>query len=67
MIDLTVDSDPDGLLCVKLQSDDWEINVIATQAEFLALGQIESADWDTRRSIRAGATAGASVFWSSKD
>jgi hypothetical protein len=64
-MDVSLDMDATGGLAVKLQADDWEVNFRVSQIELTALSQIRSADWDERRSIRAGESAGAPVFWAS--
>jgi hypothetical protein len=64
-MDVSFDMDAAGALAVKLQADEWEVNVRASRIELTALSQIRSAEWDERRSIRAGESAGAPVFWAS--
>jgi hypothetical protein len=53
----------DGLAAVKLQSPHWELNIHAPRADLARLRDIDSADWDTRRSLAIGTCAGAAVFW----
>src|SRR5690242_12532940 len=65
MADVVVDADVDGFVNAKVADHDWEINVRAEASAFLALGDIRKADWNARRSIQAGRSAGADVFWSS--
>lgn len=62
-VDVTVDREADGRLLVKLQTDDWEINVRANEVELAKLADIRRADWSQRRSIAVGESAEASVFW----
>jgi hypothetical protein len=62
MTNLTIDNDDAGLVA-KIASDAWEINVRAAAEEFVALANIRSADWESRRSIKAGRSADAPVFW----
>lgn len=62
-MDVTLDVDAAGNVAVKLQTDAWEVNFRASRSELVALGGIRAADWNERRSIRAGESAGASVFW----
>lgn len=64
-MDLTLDVDAVGSVVVKLQAGEWEVNLRASRAELTALSGIRSADWNDRRSIRAGNSAGAPVFWAS--
>jgi hypothetical protein len=53
---------------LKLQGGDgWELNVWATFEELAELRSIRAASWDQRRSIRAGKSAGRSVFWAVSD
>jgi len=62
-MDVTVDSDTEAGLAVKLQTDDWEVNVRASAHDLVRLSDIRSADWSDRRSIQIGESAGAPVFW----
>ena len=62
---MTLEEDAAGDVAVKLQTDEWEVNFRASRAELVALSGIRHADWDERRSIRAGESAGATVFWAS--
>jgi hypothetical protein len=64
-MDVTLDMDAAGDVAVKLQADEWEVNFRASRAELAALSGIRSADWNERRSIRAGESTGAPVFWAS--
>jgi len=64
-MDVTFEVDLAGLVAVKLQADDWEVNFRASRADLAALCGIGAADWNERRSIRAGESAGATVFWAS--
>ena len=66
-MDVCVEREADGRLAVKLQTDAWEINVRASVGDFMRLTEIPSADWSERRSIAAGESAGAAVFWASVD
>jgi len=66
VVDVTVDDDgPD--VHVKLQDASWEINFGATRAELAALRSIRDADWDDRRSLHVGRSAGALLHWSCRD
>jgi hypothetical protein len=62
-VDVTVAPDGEGGVTVKLQTDEWEVNVVGAKADRLKLEGIRSASWDERASIRAGESAGAPVFW----
>jgi hypothetical protein len=61
-VDYTVEPEDAGVL-LKLQADGWEANVHASAGELLLLSDIRSASWDERRSIQAGESAGARVYW----
>jgi hypothetical protein len=63
-MDVSVERTSDGRLAVKLQTDEWEVNVHASAAELAQLRGVRAANWNERRSIRAGESAGAAVFWS---
>ena len=62
-MDISVESDTEAALAVKLQTDDWEVNFRASADDLLTLSDIRSADWSSRRSIQVGESAGALVFW----
>jgi hypothetical protein len=62
-VDFTVEPEGAGLL-VKLQTAEWEANVHASTEELLRLSDIRSVRWSERRSISAGESAGARVYWS---
>jgi hypothetical protein len=66
-MDVDVEREADGRLAVKLHNDAWEVNVRASSDDFLRLSEIHSADWSQRRSIAAGESAGAPVFWARVD
>jgi hypothetical protein len=66
VVDVTVnDEGPD--VHVKLQDASWEINFGGTRAELAGLRSIRDADWDDRRSLHVGRSAGALVHWSFRD
>lgn len=62
-MDVTLDVDAAGRVAMKLQADEWEVNLRASRTELAALSGIRSANWNERSSIRAGESAGAPVFW----
>ena len=64
-MDFSVEADAEGGLVLKLQTDDWEVNVLASAESLLQLSDIRAARWDDRHSIQAGESAGAPVFWAS--
>jgi hypothetical protein len=53
----------DDRLALKLQTDEWEVNVYASADDLLKLREIRTADWSQRRSIQAGESAEATAFW----
>ena len=63
VVDVTVARGADDHLAVKLQTDEWEVNFHGSSADLVKLRRIRAAQWDERRSIRAGESAGAHVFW----
>ncbi len=64
-MDFTVEPNADADIAVKLQTDALEVNFRASREELLQLRGIRAASRDDRRSIRAGHSAGAPVFWAS--
>jgi hypothetical protein len=62
-VNYTLEPEEAGVL-LKLQADQWEANVHASADDLLRLSDIRSASWDERRSIQAGRSAGARVYWS---
>jgi hypothetical protein len=64
-MDVTVSLEAEARLLVKLQTDALEVNVWASTEDISRLGHIRSADWNARRSIHAGESAGAQVHWAS--
>jgi hypothetical protein len=61
-VDVTVEPEDAGFL-VKVQTHEWELNVHASQRDLDRLRDIRAAVWNEGRSIRAGTSAGESVFW----
>lgn len=66
MPDVVVDLEDDGMVAAKFSDAAWEINVRADRADFLRLSGIRDADWDARRSLKVGNSAGSHVFWARK-
>jgi hypothetical protein len=64
-VDFTVEADAEAGLALKLQTDEWEVNVYGSADDLLALRDIRAAVWSERQSIQAGHSAGARVFWAS--
>jgi hypothetical protein len=59
--------DEGGLLCAKISSADWEMNVRAPARDFAVLSRIRAANWDRRETIAMGLCAGSPVFWAYVD
>jgi hypothetical protein len=59
----------DGTVCfwLKIQTNDVEMNVLATADDLKSLASIREADWNLRRSIRAGSIGSLAVFWCSDE
>ncbi|MFY9930912.1 MAG: hypothetical protein WAK82_23210 [Streptosporangiaceae bacterium] len=51
------------LVLVKLQSPEWELNFRATPEALMGLRSIRDADWNNRRCLHIGKSAGAPVHW----
>lgn len=66
-MDVSVELEMEGHIVVKLQTEALEVNVRASGGDLMRLTEIHSADWSQRRSIAAGESAGAPVFWSRVD
>jgi hypothetical protein len=62
-----IDNWGNPLFILKIQKDDWEINVSMTPNELMLIPKARTARWDERGSIRLGECAGASTFWSCQD
>lgn len=60
---MTVERNAEGGVTVKLQTREWEVNVWGATPDFLKPKDIRAANWNERRSIRAGESADAPVFW----
>ena len=52
-----------GGVLVKLSCDAWEFNFWATVEELAGLSSIREADWQARRCLHIGESAGAPVHW----
>jgi len=66
VVDVTVEAGPDGVVAVKLQAPEWELNLRATAAELATLDGIRETDWGARRVLRVGETAGSRVYWAAE-
>jgi hypothetical protein len=65
-VDVTVEVTANDFVLAKLQSASWELNVLLSPEDVERLRDIRRANWDERRSIPAGSSAGAAVFWASE-
>jgi hypothetical protein len=52
---------------LKIQRDDWEINIWMTANELAVVPNVRLARWDERESIQLGRSAGSPTFWSCED
>ena len=64
-VDIGLDDSGHVLVSAKLSDDRWELNVRARASEFLTLRDIGTTDWNSRRVVKVGTSAGANVFWCS--
>jgi hypothetical protein len=72
VVDVTVEAESGAgesgpVAAVKPQGESWEVNVRAAPADLLRLRGIRAADWDARRSLAIGVSAGAPVYWAARD
>lgn len=61
------DEQGNPLFILKIQKDDWEINVWMRPNELTLIRNVKTARWDNGGSIRLGECAGAPTFWSCED
>ncbi len=52
---------------LKISCDQWELNVYLTETDLTALKSARPGPWADRKSVKAGTTARAPVFWSMED
>lgn len=64
-VDVSVEIEEDGACVVKLQRGDLEVNLRGIAVDFDQLSDLESTDWERRRSIRAGRCLGSRAWWTS--
>jgi hypothetical protein len=64
-VDIALREAGEDVVNAKFSDDQWEINVRAQASEFLALREIRTMDWNSRRAAKVGTSAGAAVFWCS--
>jgi hypothetical protein len=73
VVDVTLEVVPDNgtdsepLALVKLQGEEWELNIRAPLADLVRLRDVRYADWATRKSLPVGDCAGAGVHWASSE
>lgn len=63
VVELEVNESGRQVACAKISTGAWEINVRAPAQDFLHLEGIRDTDWNARRSLAVGESAGAQVFW----
>jgi hypothetical protein len=61
-----LEREADGRLLAKLAANEWEVNVRLSGEDLAALGDVRAASWNQRRTVHAGESAGAPVFWASE-
>jgi hypothetical protein len=73
VVDVTLDvlpydsaaSEPFAL--VKLQGEEWELNIRAPLSDLVQLRDVRYADWASRNSLPIGTCAGADVHWAASE
>lgn len=55
------------LFILKIQENNWEINVWMTEEELARVPGTRTARWDEHGSIQLGECAGSPAFWSCED
>jgi hypothetical protein len=65
-VDVSVEREADGRLLAKLAAHEWEVNVRLSGEDLAALANVRAASWDQRRTVQAGESLGAPVFWASE-
>ena len=65
-MDVSVEREADGRLLAKLAANELEVNVRLSGEDLAALADARAASWDKRRTVRAGESAAAPVFWASE-
>ena len=48
---------------IKIQSQSWELNIWLGEKEFHDLKGIRDTNWNERKTIQAGKSAGSDAFW----
>lgn len=73
MVDVTLDLLPydsaasEPLALVKLQGEEWELNIQAPLSDLVRLRDVRYADWAGRNSLPIGSCAEASVHWAASE
>lgn len=73
VVDVTLDvmhadgADSEPLALVKLQGEEWELNIRAALADLVRLRDVRYADWASRKALPIGTCAGAGVHWASSE
>ena len=53
-----------SILSLKLQAQNWELNVLMTEPELALIYSVQIANWNERSSVKIGQSAGNPAFWS---
>lgn len=73
VVDVTLDVLPydsaasEPLALVKLQGEEWELNIRAPLNDWVRLRDVRYADWASRNSLPIGTCAGAGVHWAASE
>lgn len=67
VIDVSFEQEDDPTWCLKVQSDTSEINVRASWQQWQTLRDLRPDNWEVRRSLQLGRSAGAQVFWAAHE
>jgi hypothetical protein len=62
-IDLSIETDNENYL-IKIQGEDlYELNIRINKNEIILLKKFKGANWENRKTIKAGLSANSNVFW----
>lgn len=72
VVDVTLEVVPDNgtaepFALVKLQGEEWELNIRAPLADLVGLHEVRYSDWASRKSLAIGNCAGVGVHWTSSE
>jgi hypothetical protein len=60
-----VSADDEPRVILSLSREDFTLSIWASPEDLSLFHQVRTADWDLRRSIRIGESAGSAVIWAS--